>query len=66
MKLTTKTRNALPSSAFAGPGRTYPITNRSHAANAKARASAAFDAGKMSASTHARIFAKANAMLNRK
>ncbi len=38
-KLTTKERNALPASKFAGPNRTYPIPDKSHAANAKARAS---------------------------
>jgi hypothetical protein len=39
-KLTTKKRNALPKSDFALPGkRAYPIEDRSHAANAKARVS---------------------------
>ncbi len=38
-KLTTAERNALPASKFAGPGRTYPIPDKAHAANAKARAS---------------------------
>lgn len=38
-KLTTAARNALPDSAFAGPNRTYPIPDASHARNAKARAS---------------------------
>jgi hypothetical protein len=37
--LTTKSRNALPSSAFAGPGRSYPINDPSHARNALARVS---------------------------
>jgi hypothetical protein len=37
-KLTTKQRNALPDSAFAGPNRSYPINDKSHAANAKSRA----------------------------
>lgn len=36
-KLTAKTRDAIPTSEFAGPGRTYPIEDESHAANAKAR-----------------------------
>jgi hypothetical protein len=36
-KLTTKARNALPASKFAGPNRTYPIPDASHAANAKGR-----------------------------
>jgi hypothetical protein len=38
-KLTAKTRNAIPTSEFAGPGRSYPIENKSHARNALARAS---------------------------
>jgi hypothetical protein len=39
-KLTSKARNSLPSSAFVFPKtRKFPIPDRSHAANAKARAS---------------------------
>ena len=38
-KLTAKTRNALPSKAFAGPDRSYPIEDASHARNALARVS---------------------------
>lgn len=38
-KLTTKARKALPSSDFAGPGRSYPVEDKAHARNAKARAS---------------------------
>lgn len=37
-KLTAKARNALPDSAFAGPDRSYPINNPSHARNALSRA----------------------------
>lgn len=36
--LNARKRNSLPSSEFAGPGRSYPIPDRSHAANAEARA----------------------------
>jgi hypothetical protein len=36
-KLKAKTRNALSGKSFAGPDRSYPIEDRSHAANAKAR-----------------------------
>lgn len=36
-RLKAASRNALPSRDFAGPDRSYPIENRSHAANAKAR-----------------------------
>jgi hypothetical protein len=38
-KLTTKTRNSLAGSQFAGPGRTYPIPDPNHARNALSRAS---------------------------
>lgn len=38
-KLTAKKRNALPTSDFAGPDRSYPVNNPSHARNALARAS---------------------------
>ena len=38
-RLTTTERNALPSSAFAGPHRSYPVEDAAHAKNAKARAS---------------------------
>lgn len=38
-KLKAKARNALPDSAFAGPDRSYPINDPSHARNALARAS---------------------------
>jgi hypothetical protein len=37
--LTTKKRNQLPSSVFAGPDRSYPLSDQSHARNALARAS---------------------------
>lgn len=37
MRLTTAQRNALPSSAFAGPNRSYPINDASHARNALSR-----------------------------
>lgn len=36
-KLTTAARNALPDSAFAGPNRSYPVEDASHARNALAR-----------------------------
>jgi hypothetical protein len=37
-KLTTKARKALPSSDFAGPGRSYPDENLAHARDGLARA----------------------------
>lgn len=38
-KLTAAARKAIPSSEFAGPDRSYPIEDKSHARNALARAS---------------------------
>jgi len=37
--LTSKKRDALPTSDFAGPDRSYPIHDESHARNALARVS---------------------------
>jgi hypothetical protein len=37
--LTTKARNALPTKSFAGPDRSYPIQDTSHARNALSRVS---------------------------
>ena len=59
-KLTTKQRNALPTSAFAGPNRSYPVNDRPHAANAKARASQF-----ASPALKAKVFAKANKVLGK-
>jgi hypothetical protein len=39
-KLSSKKRNALPDSSFAGPGRSYPINDASHARNALSRVAA--------------------------
>jgi hypothetical protein len=38
-KLKAKTRNALPGKDFAGPDRSYPVEDASHARNALARVS---------------------------
>ena len=63
-KLTTKARKRLPKSEFGEPSkRAYPMPDRSHAANAKARATQAVKAGRMSASEREKIDAKANRIL---
>jgi hypothetical protein len=64
-KLSTKARKALPKGEFAGPDRSYPVPDRSHAANAKARASQAENAGRISKAVEERIDAKANRVLGR-
>ena len=65
-KLTTKARKALPAAKFAGPGRSYPVPDKSHAANAKARATQAVKAGRMSPVAAKKIDAKANRVLKGK
>ena len=66
-KLTTKQRKKIPSSSFGLPGeRKYPMPDRAHAANAKARASQQEKKGALSASAKAKIDAKANKVLGKK
>ena len=63
-KLTAKKRKGLKRSQFALEGsRKYPVHDCSHARNAKARASQQANKGNISASTKAKINAKANAKL---
>lgn len=65
-KLTTQQRKSLKKSTFGLPGRrAYPMPDRSHAANAKARATQMEKKGKLSASAKARIDAKANKILGK-
>ena len=62
--LKAKTRNKLPKKEFAMPGaRKYPINDKSHAANAKARAEQMENKGKISTSTKNMIDAKANKVI---
>ena len=63
-KLNARKRNALPAGEFAGPDRSYPVPDKSHAANAKARATQAVKAGRMSESAKEKIDAKANRVLH--
>lgn len=66
MKLDAATRNAIPASKFALPGRRFPVEDRSHAANAKARATQGVKAGSLSESQAETIRAKANKVLRGK
>jgi hypothetical protein len=66
-KLKAASRKRIPSSQFGLPGsRKYPMNDRSHAANAKARASQQVAAGNLSSSAKAKIDAKANRILGKK
>ncbi len=63
-KLSSKDRSALPKSEFGEPGkRAYPMPDKSHAANAKARATQQVKAGNLSSAQAAKIRAKANKIL---
>ena len=65
-ELKTKTREKLPAKDFAEPGkRAYPIEDKPHARNAKARASQAVKAGRMSKAEEAKIDKKADAVLKK-
>ena len=65
-KLTTKKRNSLKSSTFALPAeRKYPVNDRKHAANAKARASQQFKKGNLSESEKEKIDRKADQKLGK-
>lgn len=66
MKLSSKARKALPKSDFALSGGRYPVNDKAHAANAKARATQMENAGKLSASSKAKVFSKANKVLKGK
>lgn len=62
-KLTTKARKKLPSSAFALPGGPYPVVDKVHARDAKARASQSYSRGRLSAAEKAKVDKKADAVL---
>lgn len=65
--LTSKQRKKLPASTFGLPGeRKYPMPDRSHAANAKARATQQVKRGNLSPASKAKIDAKANRILGKK
>lgn len=64
--ITYKKRKKLKKSTFALPNeRKYPITDKSHAINAKARAKAQFNKGNMSKITLNKIVKKADAKLGK-
>lgn len=65
MKLDAAERKHIPTSEFGLPGsRKYPMPDRSHAANAKSRATQMVKRGKLSEASAEKIRAKANRMLH--
>jgi hypothetical protein len=66
-KLSEAKRKKLPKSDFGMPGeKKYPMPDKSHAANAKARASQMVKKGKLSKSSEQKIDSKANKVLGHK
>lgn len=75
--LNARARKAVPKKSFGLPGKAgsakqkaksgnYPMPDRSHAANAKARAAQQRNAGRLSSSQYSQIVAKANRKLGKK
>ncbi len=65
-ELSTDARKKIPKSKFAEPEkRKYPIEDKAHARNAKARASQAQNAGRMSKAEEKKIDKKADAVLKK-
>lgn len=62
-KLTSDERKALPDSAFALPGRRYPIPDAAHARNAIARAEEMYKKGYLSKKEHDTVVRKARAVI---
>lgn len=66
-RLNAEERREVPTREFGLPGqRKYPMPDRSHAENAKARATQMVKRGKLSAASAAKIRSKANRLLGEK
>lgn len=66
-KLTAAKRKQIPKKEFGLPGeKKYPMPDKSHARNAKARASEMEHKGKLSSSAKSKIDAKADRILGKK
>lgn len=65
-KLTTEARKKLPESAFALFGGRYPVEDKAHARDAKARAAQGYNAGKLSALEKTKVDKKADSVLSKK
>lgn len=66
-KLTAKKRNKIPESEFGMPGeKKYPMPDKAHAVNAKARATQMAKKGKLSSASRSKIDVKANKVLGKK
>ena len=65
-KLTSAARKKLSPSDFALPRGRFPVEDKAHARDAKARASQSFNAGRLSAAEKAEVDSNADAVLAKK
>jgi hypothetical protein len=65
-KLTIEARKKLPELAFALPGRRFPVEDKAHGRDAKARAAHGYTSGHLSATEKADVDRKADAVLAEK
>lgn len=61
--LTTKARKAIPKSKFALPGGRFPVEDKAHAANAKARATQGLAKGTLTPEEAAKVRHRADVVL---
>ena len=64
-KLTSKARSKIPTSKFAGPGRSFPIEDKAHAVAAERLVGRSVAAGNISLAEAQRIRAKAQRKLGK-
>jgi hypothetical protein len=66
MKLTVSARKKIPSGKFAGPDRSFPITDKNHARAAISGATRSEHAGNISAATADKVKSRARKFLRLK
>jgi len=64
MKLTSGKRGSMPKSQFAGPGKSFPVNDKTHQRMAISGATRSYNAGNISKSTEERIKSKARGLLD--
>lgn len=64
--LNAAARKQMPKKEFAGPGKSFPVNDPTHARMAISGATRSYNAGNISASTEASIKSKARAKLGKK
>lgn len=63
-KLSSGKRHSMPKSQFAGPGKSFPVNDKTHQRLAVSGATRSYNAGNISKSEEQRIKAKARGLLD--